>query len=105
MEKMNGLRSGVAEMRAVARKLNQWADDLEASLPSDVGGSGEKLTLPQVRKVLANKCAAGFSCQVKALIESFGVTSLGEVPEEKYAELLEAVSALGAETGDDPDAG
>ena len=31
MEKMDSLRAGVAEMRSVAQRLNQWADDLEAS--------------------------------------------------------------------------
>ena len=31
MDKLEGLRAGVDEMRSVARKLNQWADDLEAS--------------------------------------------------------------------------
>ena len=31
MEKMESLRAGVAEMRSVAQRLNQWAEDLEAS--------------------------------------------------------------------------
>ena len=31
MDKMEGLRAGVVEMRSVAQRLNQWADDLEAS--------------------------------------------------------------------------
>ena len=29
--KREGLRSGITEMRSVAQRLNQWADDLEAS--------------------------------------------------------------------------
>ena len=58
------------------------------------------LTLPEVRSVLAGKCAAGFSTQVKALIESYGAAFLKEVPAEKYEELLEAVKGLG-----DADAG
>ena len=53
------------------------------------------LTLPEVRSVLAGKCAAGFSTQVKALIESYGAASLKEVPAEKYEELLEAVKGWG----------
>ena len=140
MNKMEGLRAGVAEMRSVAQRLNQWADDLEASfqdhetpekeVPASVpvqpgkrkkadgrkdaasggeaaAGKAEKkpLTLPEVRSVLAGKCAAGFSTQVKALIESYGASSLKEVPAEKYRELLEAVAGLGADTGGDADAG
>ncbi len=137
MEKMESLRAGVAEMRSVAQRLNQWADDLEASFrgqkatPAEVPAtetvpaSGRKktpagkasvpetapepaaaeekkaaLSLPEVRAVLAEKCAAGFSTQVKALIESYGVSSLKNVPAEKYEELLEAVQGLG-----DADAG
>ena len=137
MDKMEGLRAGVAEMRSVAQRLNQWADDLEASFrgqetpPAEVSAAGmvpspgrkkapvgktpvaeaapepaaaeEKkaaLSLPEVRAILAEKCAKGFSTQVKALIESYGVSSLKDVPAEKYEELLEAVRGLG-----DADAG
>ena len=133
MEKMDSLRAGVAEMRSVAQRLNQWADDLEASfrdqeaperevLPAEPVQPGKRkkaedgkkspgsteaagavvpepeakpLTLPEVRAILAGKCAAGFGTQVKALIESYGAASLKGVPPEKYGELLEAVKGLG----------
>ncbi len=131
MSNMEGLRAGVAEMRSVAQRLNQWADDLEASfrdketdaseVPASVPGPTEKkktaadsprnepaavkkkgkaLTLPEVRAILAEKCAAGFGTQVKALIESYGAASLKGVPADRYEELLEAVKGLG-----DADAG
>ena len=105
MDKMDGLRAGVAEMRSVALRLNQWANDLEASLhdqasPKEEAGSGKALTIPEVRAVLAEKCAAGFGTQVKGLIESYGASTLKDVPAEKYEELLEAVRGLG-----DADAG
>ena len=135
MDKLEGLRAGVAEMRSVAQRLNQWADDLEASFQPQAApaeetdasaqaapagrkksrtdkagkassapaaektaaeGMAEKpLTLPEVRAKLAEKCAAGFKTQVKALIESYGVPSLAGVPPEKYGELLEAAEGLG----------
>ena len=144
MSKMEGLRAGVAEMRSVARRLNQWANLLEqsvtenfqevsssetSSLPSgklrglslrngdlealfrsseadeaevsaSEPGPVSPLTLPEVRAILAEKCAAGFGTQVKALIESYGASSLKGVPADKYGELLEAVKGLG-----DADAG
>jgi hypothetical protein len=71
--------------------------------PEAAPEKGKVLTLPEVRAVLAEKCAAGFSTQVKALIESYGASSLKEVPAERYEELLEAVRDLG--TGGDADAG
>ena len=138
MGKMEGLRAGIAEMRSVAQRLNQWADDLEASFQGEKAGTPEvsasgqgpaekkkragsaggpdsgavsgaaaapgtekALTLPEVRAVLAEKCAAGFGTQVRALIESYGASTLKEVPAGKYGELLEAVAGLGG----DADAG
>ena len=127
MDKMEGLRTGIAEMRSVAQRLIQWADDLEQSFrnqetpkkevdagkpapaertkkaaadkaaaePAATEKAGKTLSLPEVRAELAEKCAAGYSTQVKTLIESYGVSSLKEVPAEKYGELLEAVRGLG----------
>ena len=60
-------------------------------------------TLPEVRAILAEKVAAGYGTQVKALIESYGVASLKGVPAERYEELLEAVAGFG--TGGEADAG
>ena len=96
MNRMEGLRAGAAEMRSVAQKLMEWARDLERSAaensrevqPDETGGlpggeaSAAALTLPEVRKILAEKCAAGFGTQVKALIESYGASTLKEVPAE-----------------------
>lgn len=162
MDKREGLRAGIAEMRSVAQRLSQWADDLEASFrgeeappvkmdagepvpaPKEEGtadqagaesaaapkkkeahatsivatvhpdrslvsveegadvisatGGRQCRSLPEVRTILAGKCAEGFGTQVKALIESYGAASLKEVPAEKYGELLEAVGRLGGDT-------
>ena len=118
MNRMEDLRAGAAEMRSLARRLTEWADELDppfrdqasdapevpASEPVQPGQGRKKakktLTLPEVRSILAGKCAAGFGTQVKALIESYGASSLKEVPPEKYEELLEAVAALGAGDAD-----
>ena len=126
MNKWESLRAGISEMRSVAQRLYQWADDLEASFqaeeadagkvsaaepgaaekkekapdpagsePAAAAEKGKALTLPEVRAILAEKCAAGFGTQVKALIESYGAVSLKDVPAERYGELLEAVKGLG----------
>lgn len=54
-----------------------------------------KLTLEEVRAVLADKSMAGFREEVKALITGLGVSRLSEVPAEKYKELVEQAEALG----------
>ena len=54
-----------------------------------------KLTLEEVRAVLADKSMAGFRDEVKALITSFGANRLSEVPADKYKDLVEQAEALG----------
>ena len=48
MNKMEGLRAGVAEMRSVAQRLNQWANDLEQTVSDhlQVVRSSETSDLP-----------------------------------------------------------
>ena len=65
-----------------------------APQPSGTAEKEAPLKLPEVRAILAEKCAKGFGAQVKALIESCGVSCLKDVPPERYGELLEAVSGL-----------
>ena len=90
----------VPEQPAPAEKKRKPAAGKAAAEPAAVPGGEKELKLPEVRAILAEKCAAGFGTQVKALIESYGASSLKEVPAEKYEELLEAVKDLG-----DADAG
>ena len=51
--------------------------------------------LDEVKAFLTKKCAAGYSAQVKALIASFGASSLSGVPAESLAALMEAAQLLG----------
>lgn len=51
-------------------------------------------TLEQVRAKLAALAQAGKQKQVKSLITSFNVKKLTDVPEEKYAELMERAEEL-----------
>jgi hypothetical protein len=122
MDKKN-LAAGVKEMRSVAKKLLAWADDLEkASAPASpdvaapaAGGKPAKAvkeepapaappTLAAVKKFLSEKCAAGYSAQVQALIASFGAKTLSGVPEGSLGALLDAALLLGEE-GEDANAG
>ena len=98
MDKKN-LAAGVKEMRSVAKKLLAWADDLEkASAPA------VPQTLAAVKEFLSEKCAAGYSAQVQALIASFGAKTLSGVPEGSLGALLDAALLLGEE-GEDANTG
>ena len=63
--------------------------------PAAVKEESKARSLPEVRAILAEKCASGFGTQVKALIESYGASSLKEVPSDRYGDLLEAAAGLG----------
>ena len=121
------LAAGAKEMRSVAKRLLAWADDLEKSLapaeeapedenppaasevtaseaaPAECGEAAETVkdpelpTLSQVKAFLTEKCAAGYSARVKALIASFGATTLSEVPAESLGDLLDAALLIGQE--------
>lgn len=51
-----------------------------------------KITLEQVRAILAEKSRAGKTSDVKELITRYGATKLSEVKEEDYEAILEEVS-------------
>ena len=112
MDKKN-LAAGIKEMRSVAKRLMAWADDLEKSAVSAepepvvaadaapaVAPAAPPPTLAEVKAFLTGRCAAGYSAQVKALIASFGASSLSSVPEESLGDLMEAARMLGEGEGD-----
>ena len=128
MDKMKELSAGVAEMRSVAQRLLDWADDLERSFrkkeavqeeaaeetaeaaakavpetrPAENSAAvdaEEPMTRAGVKNFLTKLCASGYSAQVKALIASYGVASLSAVPEEALGELLDAALLIGGEEG------
>lgn len=55
-------------------------------------------TLETVRAKLANLSQGGKQKEVKALIESFGVQKLTDIPAENYPEVMEKAATLEAES-------
>ena len=72
-----------------------------AAAPVQENPEPAPLSYEDAREILSDRCAAGYSAQVKSLIESYGVNSLKKVPPEHYRALVDAVSRLGGV----PDAG
>ena len=56
MDKREGLRAGIAEMRSVAQRLNRWADDLEASFRGKEAPADEVDAGKQVRSLILCWC-------------------------------------------------
>lgn len=93
--------------------LKQVLDDLDnlnqsiSELVNAVGENREEsdikekqetvITLEEVRGVLAEKSRAGFTKEVKAFIQTFGVNKLSDVNPRDYALLLKKAKELSHE--------
>jgi hypothetical protein len=62
--------------------------------PEPAAATAPTLKLEDVREKLATISRAGKTAQVKELISSFGAGKLTDIPEDKYAELLEKAEKL-----------
>ena len=63
--------------------------------PEAVKPEKPKITLEQVRGVLADKSRAGFTAEVRGIIESFGVNRLSEIDAKDYEAVLAKAEVLG----------
>ena len=54
-----------------------------------------KITLEQVRGILADKSRAGFTAEVRGIIESFGANRLSEIDAKDYEAVLAKAEVLG----------
>jgi hypothetical protein len=75
------------EVKEIAAKLRELADAIEEE-------KAPKISLEDVRAVLAIKSRDGKTLDVRKLINTYGVTKLSDVPEEKYQELMAKAEAL-----------
>ena len=78
-ELANAMRSGESEQSAKK----------EESIPEKpIEKSKSKVTLEEVRAVLARKSQAGFTTQVQSIIQQFDAKKLSEVMPEYYEEIM-----------------
>lgn len=110
MTKTSELSLAVHELRNCAQSLLGVADALAGLSVGDVEAQPkekaqkksaqtetpvqQKITLEQVRAVLAEKSRAGFTEQVRSLLVAHGAEKLSGVNPEEYAALLEEAEGL-----------
>jgi len=108
MSKMSELAAELQELRrcgetliSISETLVQMFSTPADSKASDVAESEattkapeKKLTLEDVRAVLAEKSRAGHTAQVKALIKKHGADKLSEIDPMNYAALLADAEVL-----------
>lgn len=102
MSKMSEIASTIADLRSAAATINEATGWLEAqfsdSEPVPKTEVAEPvLTLESVRAVLADKSRAGFTAQIRSLLQKYGADKLSEMDPSNYKPLLSDVEGLGNE--------
>lgn len=74
----------------------QSAAPVQTPVTAPVSQEVKKYTLPEIQAALAPLLDAGKAIELQQLMAQFGVQYLGEVPEDRYPELVNAIRGLGA---------
>ena len=107
MSKVKEMAMTIEDLRAAAAAINEVADWLVAQF----GGSAEdpataptppvppeekkpQLKLEDVRAVLAEKSRAGYTAEVRALLQKYGAVKLSAVDPKDYEALLKDAEVL-----------
>ncbi len=75
-------------------------DETHPTKPEPPAAPEVKLSLTDVRKVLAEKSRAGYTDQVRALLEKYGADKLSAIDHAHYQRLLADARCLGATLDD-----
>lgn len=74
----------------------QSAAPVQTPVTAPVSQEVKKYTLPEIQAALAPLLDAGKAVELQQLMAQFGVQYLGEVPEDRYPALVNAIRGLGA---------
>lgn len=97
MAKKKELSECIEELRKAASVICEVADrlgtqfagsELKAAGSEENAEDAPKLTLEQVRAVLAEKSANGHGAEIRELFKKYGQTKLSEIAPKDYAALL-----------------
>ena len=91
------LQNVIDDLQALTNSLSTLATAIEngeQQEPASVEPEAPALTLSDVRAVLARKSQAGFTKEIKALIEKYGAEKLSDVNPEHYEALLQEVEGF-----------
>jgi hypothetical protein len=100
MSKMSEMNATIKELRDIASSVNSianWlAEQFSGNEPELEAAPVEPvLTLEQVRAVFADKSRAGFTAQIRSLLQKHGAAKLSEIDPSHYADLLKEAEGLG----------
>ena len=72
----------------------EWLEDAQKNIVPPEAEPGKKLTIAEVRAYVAERTRPENRAQIRAILKSFGVTKLTELPEDKYEAMMTEVAKL-----------
>lgn len=99
MSKMSEMSATIEELRKCAAAISDVANWLAEQFSNDepepeAAPAEPVLTLEAVRAVLANKSRAGFTAQIRSLLQKYGADRLSGIDPANYKALLADVEVL-----------
>lgn len=99
MSKMSEMSATIKELRrcaaAISDAANWMAEQFSGDEPEPEAAHTEPvLTLEAVRAVLADKSRAGFTAQIRSLLQKYGADKLSGIDPANYRALLADVEGL-----------
>ena len=99
MSKMSDMAMTIEELRSAAAAINEAANWLAEQFSSNDPRPEPTLTEPvltleAVRAVLADKSRAGFTAQIRSLLQKYGADKLSQIDPANYKVLLAEVEVL-----------
>ena len=99
MSKMSEMSATIEELRkcaiAISDAANWLAEQFSGNEPEPEAVHAEPvLTLEAVRAVLANKSRAGYTAQIRSLLQKYGADKLSGIDPANYKALLAEVEGL-----------
>lgn len=101
MSRVKLLLDVVEDMRSLADSLQTMANTIagddataDSQVPAAAAPTAKSVTLEQVRAVLAEKSHAGFTEQVRGLLQKYGAQKLSAIDPGRYADLLRDAEGL-----------
>ena len=98
MSKMSEMSATIEELRksaaAISDAANWLAEQFSGDEPAPEAPPEPVLTLEAVRAVLAEKSRAGYTAQIRSLLQKYGADKLSGIDPANYKALLADVEGL-----------
>ena len=72
----------------------EWVEDAQKNIVPPEAEPGKRLTIAEVRAYVAERTRPENRAQIRAILKSFGVAKLTELPEDKYEAMMAEVAKL-----------